>query len=447
MPLPLPLRSSLRISLIGCYRRTWLSALSPPVLRSLFTQRKLEVGRLSSLFFGWKVVGAALVVAVFSWGIAFYGPSVFLHELHVTRGWPVSLISAAVTTHFLLSAGLVIYLSDVHERFGVAATTQAGAVLLALGALGWAFAAEPWQLFLAAIVLAAGWTATNVAAINAMVAPWFAERRGYALSLALNGASLGGVIFTPLWVALIAAFGLPTAASIVAAATVAALWPIAGRYFRPLPADMGLAPDGRVVRHDDRPSPPRPPSSRRAIMRQPRFITLSGAFTLGMLAQVGLIAHLVAMLAPRLGDGGAALAMSLATVCAVAGRLALGAIIGRFDRRVASAGNLLLQCCGSLLLLTSDGPVGALAGCILFGLGLGNLVSLPPLIAQVEFDPADLGRAVALVASVNQAAASFAPALFGLLRDLAGGYALPLALAAALQAAAALLLLPRRRAG
>lgn len=36
------------------------------------------------IFFGWRVVGTAFVFAVFSWGVAFYGPSVFLHELHQT---------------------------------------------------------------------------------------------------------------------------------------------------------------------------------------------------------------------------------------------------------------------------------------------------------------------------------------------------------------------------
>jgi hypothetical protein len=44
------------------------------------------------MFFGWKVVAAAFVVAVFAWGIGFYGPPVFLHALHAGRGWPVSMI-------------------------------------------------------------------------------------------------------------------------------------------------------------------------------------------------------------------------------------------------------------------------------------------------------------------------------------------------------------------
>jgi len=35
-------------------------------------------------------------------------------------------------------------------------------------------------------------------AINAILAPWFVRKRGVALSLALTGASFGGIAFVPL---------------------------------------------------------------------------------------------------------------------------------------------------------------------------------------------------------------------------------------------------------
>jgi hypothetical protein len=52
--------------------------------------------RRDRIFFGWRVVGAAFVIAVFAWGVGFYGPSVLLGVLHLDRGWPVSVIAAAV---------------------------------------------------------------------------------------------------------------------------------------------------------------------------------------------------------------------------------------------------------------------------------------------------------------------------------------------------------------
>jgi hypothetical protein len=50
-------------------------------------------------FFGWSVAWAAFALAVFAWGIGFYGPSVFLQFLHTSRGWSISEISTAITFH------------------------------------------------------------------------------------------------------------------------------------------------------------------------------------------------------------------------------------------------------------------------------------------------------------------------------------------------------------
>ena len=400
------------------------------------------------IFLGWKVVATAFIVAVFSWGFAFYGPGVFLHWLHETRGWPISLISAAITAQFALSAGVVAYLSDIHHRLGVTATTRAGVVLLALGTMGWALAAEPWQLFAASLVTGAGWAVTSGAAINAMVTPWFDRRRSAALSHALNGASVGGLVMTPLWTVLVGDLGFPLAAALLGAAMLALVWPLAGLYLRSSPGDLGQVPDGLppgVALAQPVPSASlRSPLKRAELLRMPRFATMSTTFALALFAQVGLLAHLVSLLASRFGGAEAAAAVSLTTACAIAGRLALAVMPGDLDRRMATAVNLLLQVCGVALLAMDEGAVVSLLGCALFGIAVGNVVSLPPLIVQAELDRADVLRAVALVTAANQALFAFAPGVFGALHDLTGSYALPLILAAALDLAGAVLILAGR---
>jgi hypothetical protein len=135
------------------------------------------------VFFGWKVVAAAFTTAVFSYGIGFYGPSVFLYALHERHGWTVAAISAAITTHFLFSAALVVFLADAHRRFGVAAVTRAATVFSGLGVLGWGMAQAPWHLFAAALLTGTGYAATSGAAIISMVSPWFIRRRAAAVVL------------------------------------------------------------------------------------------------------------------------------------------------------------------------------------------------------------------------------------------------------------------------
>lgn len=394
-------------------------------------------------FPGWSVAWVAFTVAVFSWGVGFYGPSVFLQTLHATRGWPISMISAAVTAHFLLSAVIVAYLPELHRSFGIANAITAGALLSAVGICAWASVVEPWQLYVAAVLSGAGWAVTSGAAINAIVARWFERDLPKALSLAFNGASLGGVVFALLWMALIVQVGFQSAALLVGIAMIVVIVPLAFRFLRHSPADLGLPPDGRPVAA--REAGQEPTLSRAELLRDKRFATISMAFALGLFAQIGVFAHLITHLAPGLGAGNAAAAVSLTAICAVLGRTLLGWLIGEWDRRVAAAANFVVQAMGVLLLSVETGLAPLVFGCVLFGLGVGNLISLPPLIAQNEFERADVGTVVALMTAINQAVFAFAPAVFGSLRDATASYSVPFAMAAAAQTGAALLVFAGKR--
>ncbi len=391
-------------------------------------------------FFGWRVVAAAFVVAMFTWGINFYGPSVYLHALHAREGWPASLIAAAITLHFLASAVVVTTLPRLHRRFGLVAVTRAGMLCCALGVVGWGHAAQPWQLVPAALLTAAGWAVTSGAAINAYVAPWFEQRRPAALAMAYNGASVGGVVLTPVWALLIGAIGFAQASLVVAALAVLVTWPLAGRYFRPTPAGLGLHPDGAEA--PPAPRPPRPPAG--PLWRQAPFRSLSLAFALGLTAQMGLLATRFSILAPSLGEAGAGLVMSLATACAVIGRTVVGMLLPPgLDRRRVGVLNFLLQALGCAI-LAAGGPTALVAGSLLFGLGIGNLLSLPPLIAQAEWPPLEVAAVIALVTAVNQAMYAFGPGVFGLALDVWGTWAPPAA-ACLLQLLAAAVLAQRGR--
>ena len=62
--------------------------------------------------------------------------------------------------------------------------------------------------------------------------------------------------------------------------------------------------------------PERVPSLR----RDRAFLSLAAGMALGLVAQIGLIAHLLSALAPLLGAQTAGIAMGLATAAAIAGR-------------------------------------------------------------------------------------------------------------------------------
>lgn len=379
---------------------------------------------------GWRVVWTAFVVAVFGWGIGFSGPGIYLAALHRAHGWPIATISLAITGHFLMSAALIGWLPDAYRRFGIARVTIAGTVLAAAGAVAWTNASQSWQLVPALLLSGAGWSAMSGAAINAMVAPWFERDRPKAISAAFNGASVGSLVFTPLWSVLIVDGGLSLAGFLVALTAIAMVCPLVRHYLRPEPGGAAKAEQ---------------PLPRRVLLGDRRFTTMSIAFALAMFAQIGLFAHLITRLEPDFGPAIAAFGISLVALCAVVGRTLMGWLLGEHDRRVAAAANFLMQGAGSILLAVGDGMIALTTGCVLFGLGVGNLNSLPPLIAQREFRPADVATVVALVIAINQAVFAFAPAILGVLRDLTGSYVVAFVGVAAAQGLAAATVIWGRR--
>jgi hypothetical protein len=90
------------------------------------------------------------------------------------------------------------------------------------------------------------------------------------------------------------------------------------------------------------------------------------------------------------------------------------------DRRLVACASHVVQIAGSLVLLLAAGDNTALliVGVLLFGAGIGNTTSLPPLIAQVEFTREDAMRVVPLIVAIGQGTYAFAPAAFGALRSL-----------------------------
>ena len=167
-------------------------------------------------------------------------------------------------------------------------------------------------------------------------------------------------------------------------------------------------------------------------------------FALGLAAQVGFLTHQISYLASQLGASGAGLAVSLTTMAAVIGRLLTGLYIDRLDRRLVSAGNFILQAVALGTMLVFPGQLFLYLGCIGFGLGVGNLVSLPGLIVQQEFPPEHFGRIVSLIVACNQYVFAFGPVSLGVLRDVTGGYTVSLLVCILLQALAAVVVVFRK---
>jgi predicted MFS family arabinose efflux permease len=385
---------------------------------------------------GWRIVAVCFLIATFGWGLGFYGQSVYLAELRRIHGWPASLIAAGTTFFYLFGALIVVFVAEAIRAFGPRRCLIAGVLAMAAGALALGQARELWQLYLADALLAFGWAGTTLAIINNTLSLWFERRRGMAISLALNGASFGGIAGVPLLVFAIGQLGFAMTMSLVALVMVGLVIPV-------IALNVGRPPlrGGSTAKA----LPPSAQQIRKQALGDAAFLSIAIAFALVLFAQVGFIVHLISFLDPVIGRAPAALALSLLTIMAMVGRVLISAVIDRFDQRLASALSFASQALALAMIINSSSAPVLIGACMVYGFSVGNLITLPSLIVQREFDPGSFGVLISLSTAITQVTYAFGPGVVGALRDISGSYALPFYGCIALELIAALLIMVRGR--
>ena len=385
---------------------------------------------------GWRIVAVCFVVATFGWAFGFYGQSVYLAELHRQHGWPASLISAATTSFYLFGALLVVFVAETVRRFGPRNCLLAGTSAMAVAVVLMGQVSQPWQLYLADAVLAVGWAGTSLAMISNTLGLWFDRKRGMAISLALNGASFGGIAGVPLLVIAIGRFGFPHAMMVAAAVMVVLVMPVVLLFVGPPPSRASTGP----AAVDDAPSSS---EIRARAFRDVGFLSVSIAFALVLFAQVGFIVHLIAFLDPVIGRSRATVAIAMLTAMAVVGRVLFSTVIDQLNQRLASAFSFVSQALALAVIINFNNDVVLIAACAVFGFSVGNLITLPSLIVQREFDARSFGVLISLLTAITQVTYAFGPGAIGVLRDLSGSYTLPFYGCIVLELAAAALVMIR----
>ena len=393
---------------------------------------------------GWRVVLACFLMALFLFGFGLYGHGVYLAELQRLNGWPAALISGASTLSLLLANLFATFTNELMTRLGPRRLVLLGIAALAASMTLLAFAATPWQLYIAFALMSLGWIGMGTIVSATIVSLWFVRRRGLAISLAFTGASCSGIVVTPSLVYLVEQFGFAAAMLAGTAIMVAVLVPVAIAWIGPPSAE------GPATARTDHPSQAETSSvpgdvSRAALMRRMAFWTISIPFALAFVAQIGFIVHQIALLEPKIGRANAGFAVSVMTFMAIAGRLGLGMVIDRFDPRRVTAVSIVSQAAALLTILHFETVPIVLAACAVFGFSVGNLITLPPLIMHREFSAASFVVVMGLSNAISGTIGSLGPAFVGLVCSFSGGYGTALVLCVALQLIAAVIVVQRGR--
>ena len=278
------------------------------------------------------------------------------------------------------------------------------------------------QYYLLCFTEVLGYVSAGPIANQVLVANWFRKTRGRAMGYAYLGLGFGGAVSPLLVHWLIETAGWRKAFEVIGVAIVAILFPVGIWVTRSAPRDLGLLPDG---------VPPNPAAtettapSRTAgeAVRTANFwlLLLGSTLVIGVIGTV--ISHFILFLKDEgYSSGRASRTLSILLFSSLAGRVIVGYIADRFNRKNIMALFYLTLALAIPLLLMHHQVRAVQAFAILFGFAMGADYMLIPLVAVDCFGLASLGKILALVIMADSLGQTFGPVMAGRIFDLRHSY-------------------------
>ncbi|MFT7246550.1 MAG: MFS family permease [Candidatus Azotimanducaceae bacterium] len=384
-------------------------------------QADLIEDSVTNLYYGWKIVMTLFVTLIFCSGLGFYNHAVILQALVSEKGLSVEIASSAVSL-FFLSSGLVgLWIAGMLDRHDVRIVICAGAGLAGVALFSIRFVTSEWQVMLAYSLFGVGFAASGLLPATTLVTRWFAKKRALALSIASTGLSVGGVVITPASALLITAKGIDYSVTLFALVYVLGVVPLACLFLKSRPADIGLQIDG--VKMDEN-SPKTSSTLFKDAARSRYFWGLSLAYVFLMMAQVGALAHQYGLVGEHLTGRAAALALGVIPIASIVGRLAGGFLLDRISASKFALTMMILQSVSLLGLSQVTSTWAFVAGLGLFGISVGNLLMLQPLLIATTYGQQDYSRIYGLSNMMTTIGIAFGPLILGLIYASNNSYSL-----------------------
>jgi MFS family permease len=375
------------------------------------------------IFYGWWVVAAAFLNLFFTTGIVFYGLPVFYPELVSHLGFNRSQVTAGLLLGFLILAPFVGYLGSLIDRRGARSVIRFGLVFVGVPFFLMGWMTHLWQYYLLSIAEVFGYILTGPIPNQVLVARWFRAARGRAMGYAYLGLGVGGAVSPILVHYLISNYGWRRAFEVVGILILIVLLPIAQWVTRSTPAEMGLAPDGVDA-------PPGEPCGPAGVVFDLRRVARSANFWLiiiGSSLVIGAIGTVIQQFVLFLQDqkytlGQASVISSGLLFAGLAGRVIVGYLADRFQKKNVMATFYLILALAIPLLFFARFPVAAWSFAIIFGFAMGADYMLIPLVTAECFGLATLGKLLAVIIMANSLVQWIGPWTAGLIFDATHSY-------------------------
>lgn len=383
-----------------------------------------QATKRNGIYRGWYVIGAAALSIGAVLGTVQFTFGFFIEPLEQEFGW------SRTQVNFALSIGVVTgFLSPVigglMDKIG-AKWTMAGSILLvAIGFLLRSVMTELWQFYLFSAIIFAGTPGATMMPAGRLVLTWFPKARGRMMGIVTSGNNIGSGIAVPVVAGLIGFVGWRWTWGLMGIALIGMAMLILlvirdntedvkeEQQKRWAPASNGESASAGL----------KTGLTASAAMRTRAFWFLAIGMTLQQFVRTGIVSQMVPHL-QQIGFSGsvAASMMVVLAVFAASSKLIFGRLSETITARVAFMVIMILQLIGLSVLLVSGGSIVTWSAIVVFGLGMGGVGALTPLVIFDMFGLKQFGRISGLTRMGITIPIFIGPILAGQIFDSTGKY-------------------------
>ena len=381
-------------------------------------------------FYGWIIVAVGAILTFLGTGFYSYSRGVFLPSLaeeladgsrfQIAMGFSVAAITSAVLAPFM---------GTILDRSSPRKVILFGIVVAGISYLLLARTTTLWQFYLViGVGMGVAVTCMGNLAWHRTIISWFDHWRGRAISLAVLGASLAGVVMPPLVTLLVDEIGWRAAFVVFAATTVIALVPLVAFFLKDRPEDVGEVRDGhKYVAEHAHEIVEEASESRlwhwREMLRTPAFWAIALMFgSMGCVYSATML-HLFGHIKDiGLSGTDAAYVLSITALFAALGKPVVGWMADAWGSRVTIWMALICQAIALVLFAYAQTfLISALAGCI-YGFGYAGMSPLRTFALSVTIGNRSFGNANGVMRLVELPLVISASPLAGYVYDTTGSY-------------------------
>lgn len=387
------------------------------------------------MFYGWVIVGLALIVNSLSSGPVWSGVGVWMKALELHFGWSRAQLSGAFSMAQLEGSIIGPLMGYLIDKLGSRRMVLIGMIITGLGFLLFSRTDSIFLFYLSYGLIMLGTAAGTWLPTMTVVNRWFVRRRGMAMAIAAEGSPLGGLALVPIlaWAITPGNYGWSVTAQWIGVVFLCLALPMS-LLIRERPEDYGVLPDGdspdQAANRTARPTRRADSSGQlnftaRQAIRTPAFwlITFGHAFSTILFAT--LTVHLVLMLT----DQGLTIQSSSYVFSVIMASAAIFQLIGGYmgDRmpiNIAIAIFGFIQAGGFLMAVLVDSFAMAMLFAVVFGAGFGGRNPLTTAIRGEYFGKTAFATITGISSAPMYVFMLSAPLFAGFLFDATESYTL-----------------------